>query len=521
MIMNSNFKNNLIITRKAQCFFFTILNAAFSILFIFSFGYGVNISYSLFTLLLLLSIQTKVIYNTLVIACGFFSFLYLPVALTYGPPNLNSLTSMAYTNTSESLEFVLSMGVWRITFSSLILVISIFCAIQRKHINCTIPKKAAVPLFLIATLSIPIREFYKERTFDISDSHYPPARFLFDSYNAYHQVVSDNKFYTKNSALSDSWTPSKKKPKYKNIVIVIGESARKDFMSAYGFQFKNTPFMESSNGILFNNYISSGPATVLSLTRSLYYIDKGNIQYNNSIVRLFKKKGYSTTWISNQGLHGDSDSPVSLAGKQADKYYFLKRGASDISLYSPDNKMLPFIARTIHNNTDKAVFVHIMGSHPIACDRTNGLYNHYYINKELSCYSQSIQNTDYLLSEINSLLSKEKGEWLLVYFSDHGLAFDGSNSENLTLVHSDKYKSDYEVPLFITASDIHGKKTVDFQRTGFDLMKIIAQSTGITDALIDTECNLLANVNCTPEVYVVNKNGNRINFASLPAEPKV
>ena len=40
-----------------------------------------------------------------------------------------------------------------------------------------------------------------------------------------------------------TWHIQSVKPKYQNYVIVIGESARKDYLNAYGFNLPNTPFL--------------------------------------------------------------------------------------------------------------------------------------------------------------------------------------------------------------------------------------------------------------------------------------
>ena len=45
-------------------------------------------------------------------------------------------------------------------------------------------------------------------------------------------------------------------PKYKNYVLVIGESLRQDYMSVYGYPLKTTPFLDDVNGVFIDAYYS-------------------------------------------------------------------------------------------------------------------------------------------------------------------------------------------------------------------------------------------------------------------------
>ncbi|WP_155271213.1 hypothetical protein [Xenorhabdus bovienii] len=47
--------------------------------------------------------------------------------------------------------------------------------------------------------------------------------------------------------------------------------------------------MSKTNGVLFNNYISAAPSTVLSLTNSFSLREYNKLEVNNNIVSLAKK----------------------------------------------------------------------------------------------------------------------------------------------------------------------------------------------------------------------------------------
>src|SRR5690625_6395260 len=58
------------------------------------------------------------------------------------------------------------------------------------------------------------------------------------------RIKQEDKYITIESQKPSTWvlTDDTKKELAENVVIVIGESVRKDFMGAYGFSMNNTPF---------------------------------------------------------------------------------------------------------------------------------------------------------------------------------------------------------------------------------------------------------------------------------------
>ncbi|MDP1233283.1 sulfatase-like hydrolase/transferase, partial [Klebsiella pneumoniae] len=65
--------------------------------------------------------------------------------------------------------------------------------------------------------------------------------------------------------------------------------------------------------------------------------------------------------------------------------------------------------------------LHLMGSHPQACDRTKGKYTVFFQSKETSCYLYSMTQTDSLLAKIYHQLQNSADTFSITYFSDNGL----------------------------------------------------------------------------------------------------
>ena len=55
---------------------------------------------------------------------------------------------------------------------------------------------------------------------------------------------------------SDNWGKSTlENSRYDDYVIVLGESARKDYHHAYGYPIENTPFMSNAKGTLIDGFV--------------------------------------------------------------------------------------------------------------------------------------------------------------------------------------------------------------------------------------------------------------------------
>lgn len=97
---------------------------------------------------------------------------------------------------------------------------------------------------------------------------------------------------------------------YDNYLLIIGESARKDYHHAYGYPIDNTPFMSSSLGVLVDGMTSGGRYTIPSLKVMLTYSSKKDwdANYSYDFVSLAKKAGLETYWVSNQGYLSVDDN---------------------------------------------------------------------------------------------------------------------------------------------------------------------------------------------------------------------
>lgn len=275
-----------------------------------------------------------------------------------------------------------------------------------------------------------------------------------------------------------TWQIQSVNPKYKNYVIIIGESVRSDYMNLYGFELENTPFLSTANGLFIDGYISTAEITMASIPATLSL----NNQPNNNIISLAKQAGFSTSWLSNQGMLGFFSATISSFAMRSDYVYFTQRGDWQKSAAGiKDEKLLPELKKVLQTNTNspRLIVLHLMGSHSDFCKRLNNGILFDYKTKPLSCYVSTIKQTDQLISDVITLLKDNQESYSLIYFSDHGLKHIGYKNEQ-TLTHGgDTYES-FTVPFAKISSDDTERKIIKTQRSAFNFLKGFSQWTGIT-----------------------------------------
>lgn len=282
------------------------------------------------------------------------------------------------------------------------------------------------------------------------------------------------------------------------IVFIIGESVRKDFLQIYNNKLSNTPFLDSINKIQFQNVLSYDAHTLQSLTNAFFEEKKGELFFPNNIITLAKSLELKTYWISNQGLVGVHDSGLSAMGKQSDYFHFLAKG--NYVNAKKDEELIDIFKQKLGTNPS-VYFLHTIGSHPTACDITDGEYSELILSEEISCYIESIRRTDQFIKQVYKELQKINKPFKLIYFSDHGLEL----TENNVLLHNDFYKQAYEVPLVIIDSSLKDTILINQQRNLKDFLYLYQEILGITTLNLDPKYNFISE-DIAPNSATLNNN---------------
>lgn len=256
-------------------------------------------------------------------------------------------------------------------------------------------------------------------------------------------------------------TPLGKRPaKPSTILLVIGESASRDFMSAFTpLDRETTPWLSemkrSGDFILYPHAYSCAMHTVESLERALTMRN----QYNDapflgspSVVDIAHKLGYRVHWYSNQGHLGANDTPVTLIAETSDVAKWTKQQLNKVQY---DESLLDFLDE-LDPAVNNLLVVHLKGSHFNFLNRyppertvwgTPGVQDN-----EIN-YMNSIRYTDDFLRQLFDRCRRDLNLRAMVYFSDHATIpsrnrtpnFDGFGHVRIPLAVylSEEYRADH------------------------------------------------------------------------------
>jgi len=263
----------------------------------------------------------------------------------------------------------------------------------------------------------------------------------------------------------------------RTIVLVIGETARRNNFQIYGYGRDNNPYLtKEKNVIPFSNFTTNSNFTLTSVSQIITSV--GPKTYSKAfeelgIISAFKEAGYQTYWITNQSY--SYGSSFNLFAKSAD--YFVDVSAS-LEMSNNDLVILPHFKDNLKSKSKKKLIViHAIGSHyrynlrypkefakykpeldnSISVAENSEEYRSKYVNS----YDNSILLTDYFLSELNRELKNSNDNFLMIYLSDHGENLFDDDKGLFLHGSSMPSKFELEIPMFIWHSEGYSKEVVD------------------------------------------------------------
>ncbi|MBD8163131.1 phosphoethanolamine transferase [Erwinia persicina] len=489
-----------------------------------AFGYPISGLYTLaFTaLLVLLAAVAPTSQKILIAACAVTAGFYYPFGQVYGPPNFNTLLALHATNVEEASEILLIFPLHDY-FIGLAILITGAVALTRKALVKQAwghPESACLAFVLVALLTQPVMNQLTGGVFNLKDTGFPVARFVKDTIESKLSVDKEIDRMNQLATLKDDWHVTGVKPQQQIYVVVIGESARRDALGAFGGRWDNTPFASQLNGQFFTRYTSAASSTQKSLGLTLTQVVNGQPEYQNNIITLANRAGFDTWWLSNQGQIGQFDTPIASIARRAKHVHFLKSGDFEADKATRDEDLLSFTPAALTRPVDRPrlLVYHLVGSHPKACDRTRGRYVERLHSLETSCYLYSVTQTDGFLQQLWQQLHSSGLSFSMIYFSDHGLAFKEKGTRNEYLTHDDKYRQNFEVPLFISSGNDRRHQKIDTPRSANDFMILFSQWTGIQSQEIVPAYRFVS-AEKAPAIQVTNFALKRLPFSQLQQDP--
>ncbi len=261
-----------------------------------------------------------------------------------------------------------------------------------------------------------------------------------------------------------------------NVVLVIGESASRNFMQLYGYSVPNNPLLSElanererervTTYSLFSDTISKEAHTSDVFENLLNYSDaetnKPWYHYHN-MIDIFKRSHYETFWLEKQIVDEWGITQNLVSNRSKNRYYIL----GNYGAY--DEELVKFYSKNVQPQLKSKNFIvfHLLGSHSWYADRfpksfakfkpSDLSFSNLHVSNDrdkqiVADYVNSLYYNDAVLNGIFNLF-KDK-DAIVFYLSDHAQDVFESGS---TYGHRCS-KAGLEIPFMIYVSDIFKEK---------------------------------------------------------------
>lgn len=483
-------------------------------------GYGVSLLYAAASacVLMLLWYAAPRLQKAVVVFWSLIAASYYPFGQAWGAPNFNTLLALHATNMEESTE-MLTIFPWHSYVVSLLILVLGWFALRRSRQprgSWGTLHSLGLVFSLVCYFITPVHNYLTGWGLTLLETGYPVGRFVRDVAINNQEVIDEQARMKSLASMKDAWTLVSVKPKYHIYVVVIGESARRDALGAFGGHWNNTPFASSTNGTFLMDYIAASGSTQKSLGLTLNRVVNDKPQYQDNFVTLANRAGFQSWWFSNQGQIGEYDTAIASIARRADEVQFLKDGNFEDNKNTSDEQLLKMTAQVlaVPRIQPQLIVLHLMGSHPQACDRTKQQYSEFVQSKETSCYLYSITQTDNLLQQLYHQLQDHGEAFSMVYFSDHGLAFKQRGTAEQYLAHDDAFRQNFQVPFMVLSSDDTRHRVINARRSANDFLHFFAQWTGIKTRELTQKYSFLSEQKA-PATWITNFKLQKVDYNRL------
>lgn len=433
-------------------------------------------SYIIFTVFLS---SRKIYFWFLLFPIVFIVSIYLPIGFLFGPITSEYLISVYSTNNTETSDFLSKLPIKYICYSLLIISSYIFWGIvvvNKRYIK--IKNTRIKFLCLLASILFLLK-----------------LTFFVDLYFSTKEAYKELNVFTEQIKRND-WEIIGVNNKYKNYVLILGESGSKFYHGVYNHKIDTTPFLSSVNSVIVDGMLSPATHTIPSLTKMLTLQKNFTPQYNLNIIDLVNDAGFTSYWISNQNYVGQYETPNTSIGIKSKHYYFQKNFDATTTT---DYDLLPVFKDMLKkslNNKRNFFVIHLHDLHPYeVCDvvKRYKKYGYSVIQTTdynyINCYMSIVTFTDKLIHGIYDSLEETGQSFSIIYISDHGIRIRNTTDKNSQLMHSDKQEG-YHIPLIKISSDDKSKKIIQTYKTGLFFTNGLSTWMGIDTKNIDKKYDL-------------------------------
>ncbi len=405
---------------------------------------------------------------------GLLAYIDIIHLIDYGAHlSVGAFGSILDTDPREASEFFLSvspttlplLGIFAITTALLILFFPRGTAPTRSR------KVAAITALLII---IPIADYLAKGS---SRDAWPLAVLqsgydYFDEATKLQTLLADRQTHHFNARRA---TPFREREHY---LLILGESARRDHLSLYGYPRNTTPRLSKRHNLLvFTDAVSPANQTRRAVKMLLSPATTEDIEAfyrKGSIIGLAHEAGFGTQWLSNQGRYGEHDTEVSSIGREADYCVFTNTDWDTTSLDENLVEPLQKIIRT-SRGSDFTV-IHLLGSHaaydkryPKAYSVFTGTPPHAHDqatpqHQIINAYDNSLRYSDSIIDTLIAQMARANDIGCAIYVADHGEVL-GEDNGRVGHGFPKMQQAEAEVPMMVWCTDkFRQQRPDDWQR---------------------------------------------------------
>lgn len=347
-----------------------------------------------------------------------------------------------------------------VIFRTKIIYKSFFRKILRRILYCVIILSLA-----FATIAINYRQtatFVRENK--SSFNYLIPRNYI----NAVIDLIED-RFQSDDSTVLPILEDAKIKSKSnKLVIVVVGETARRQNFSLYGYGRQTNPLLKNDGVTILNNVSSCGTATKISVPCIFSHLQRSDfVDLKNKYEFLpsaLAKNGISVLYKDNNfgGCYGTCDNVEKYSTVNEKSEKFCKNGECVDGILL--EKLPEYIKKNENKNT--LIVLHQNGSHgprynkryPKEFEIFKNVCNNNDVSKcskeeLINAYDNTILYTDFIIHNVIEIAKKSKNPSVVIYVSDHG----ESLGENGIYLHGFPYMLapdiQKSVPLIIWMSD--------------------------------------------------------------------
>ncbi len=385
--------------------------------------------------------------------------------------NYEAISSAYETNVHELSEFLSSEFFKRYLLLILAIISASVILYTVKSSNAFFKRRLSLGYRKIAILMLGIIGSLSIMGFKYDLKQYYPLRELDMNKQYLSQIYAVVREYR---SLEYSFQGDINRHAANNIVLVIGEAARKGMLGIYGCKDDTTPYMQQimsrheRNIVLFDEAISASPITrvsvpsILSVAPAKDFVDIAKFP---SILKIVGAAGYRVTVAANQGGKGFYNRLAAVFLDDAAQKSYTK----DVGR-SYDEELLPIFFKQMSDDhaANRLLIVHFQGSHYKYSARYPENKAYFTPDSRENEYKNSIRYTDYVLAKIVNKVFDEDKPYALLYVSDHGEYLnelgDGIYGHGFTELMR---KDELEIPFIFIFND----KFLELNRSAVEILK--------------------------------------------------